>query len=257
MQQAETSLAELLDRTAQPVSFVVSTGLGSPPGVSRLQTIRDRFPGLGFKVDLSEEWTADTVRTLAEFGGIDTVDFKAHYGTSSDGGTFTGPPPNVDQYCWIAEGLPDAWLEDPAWSGPAWEVLQPHRDRVTWDAVLHSLADLAQLPSGPNCVNIKPSRFGFVSELMRTYEYCLNRGLRMYGGGQFELGPGRGQLQRLANLFHPDGSNDVAPRGFNEADLDPGLPGSQLRLPPAALGFRWDKFATRAGIPWSHSPSTG
>ena len=29
----------------------------------------------------------------------------------------------------------------------------------------------------------------------------------------FELGPGRGQLQYLASLFHPDGPNDLAPPG--------------------------------------------
>ena len=35
----------------------------------------------------------------------------------------------------------------------------------------------------------------------------------MYGGGQFELGVGRGQIQYLASLFHPDSPNDVAPAG--------------------------------------------
>ena len=61
----------------------------------------------------------------------------------------------------------------------------------------------------------------------------------MYGGGQFELGPGRGQIQYLASLFHADGPNDVAPSGFNDPDVLDGLPTSPLEPQPSAVGFRW------------------
>ncbi len=45
-----------------------------------------------------------------------------------------------------------------------------------------------------------------------------------YGGGQYELGAGRGQIQLLAALFHPDGPNDIAPGGYDALDPEPGLP---------------------------------
>jgi hypothetical protein len=61
----------------------------------------------------------------------------------------------------------------------------------------------------------------------------------MYGGGQFELGPGRGQVQYLASLFHPDAPNDVAPSAFNDQDLRAGLPASPLAPAPAETGFGW------------------
>ena len=54
-------------------------------------------------------------------------------------------------------------------------------------------------------------------------ELCEARGIAIYGGGQFELGPGRGQIQHLASLFHPDGPNDVAPKAYN-FEPKPGLP---------------------------------
>ena len=60
-------------------------------------------------------------------------------------------------------------------------------------------------------VNLKPSRIGGLKKLCDTYDYCDARGIGAYGGGQFELGPGRGQAQYLASLFHPDTPNDLAP----------------------------------------------
>ena len=36
-----------------------------------------------------------------------------------------------------------------------------------------------------------------------------------YGGGQYELGVGRGQIQYLAAIFHPDAPNDIAPAGYD------------------------------------------
>jgi hypothetical protein len=60
----------------------------------------------------------------------------------------------------------------------------------------------------------------------------------MYGGGQFELGPGRGQIQLLASIFHPDGSNDVAPGGYNAVEPAPGLEESPLDPQPEPAGFR-------------------
>ena len=64
----------------------------------------------------------------------------------------------------------------------------------------------------PKMVNVKPSRFGPIRNLFAAYDYCDERGIGAYGGGQTELGQGRGQIQYLASIFHPDTPNDVAPR---------------------------------------------
>jgi hypothetical protein len=52
----------------------------------------------------------------------------------------------------------------------------------------------------------------------------------MYGGGQFELGPGRGHIQTLASLFYADAPNDVAPSEYNEGMARAGLPQSPLSV---------------------------
>ena len=110
---------------------------------------------------------------------------------------------------------------------------------MTWDAIIHSVEDIEGLTWKPRSINIKPSRFGRIERLFDTYDYCEANGISPYGGGQFELGPGRGQIQYLASLFHPDSPNDVAPREFNTEEPRPGLPAPPLDPAPEPTGFRW------------------
>ena len=127
----------------------------------------------------------------------------------------------------MIDGLPEAWLEDPALTPETDAVLEPYRDRVTWDALIHSVDDIVALRWPPKTVNVKPSRFGSVERLFAAYDYCAASGIGAYGGGQFELGAGRDHIQLLAALFHPETPNDVAPGAFN-IDPSPGLPASPL-----------------------------
>ena len=234
LRQAGTTLAGVLGIEMRPLTFVISTGLGDPATTEPLRTRLEQYPWMRFKLDLNETWTAELAAELAEMGVVDCLDLKGLYH-----GDFTGPPPNAEQYRFCAETVTGAWIEDPFLNEETRAALAGHEDRITWDANIHSVADIASLPFEPRCINIKPSRFGFLSELMRTYEYCDGRGVRMYGGGQFEVGVGRGQAQYLASLFHHDGSNDIAPLPYNEHELAAGLPTSPLAPAPAATGFRW------------------
>ena len=90
-------------------------------------------------------------------------------------------------------------------------------------------------------VNVKPSRAGGLRSLLDTYDWCAERGITAYGGGQWELGCGRGQIQYLASLFHPDAPNDVAPSGYN----DPSVPGGAAGEPAQPRAVRRLAFAGR------------
>ena len=169
---------------------------------------------------------------LRRSGLVDVVDLKGLYE-----GDWVDATPSARLYGLVAEGLPDVWLEDPRLNEETEPVLAPHRDRITWDAALHSPDDVDALPYPPRCLNSKPSRFETVRRLFDFYDVCEERGIAIYGGGQFELGPGRSQIQHLASLFHPDGPNDVAPSAYNFAPAE-GLPRSPLPPPSGAPGFR-------------------
>jgi hypothetical protein len=242
LQQAGRSLAEALDREPRPVSFVVSLRLGEPPTIEPVRRILARYSRMRFKLDPTSSWTEPLIAELIETGAVDSLDFKGAYK-----GTPVDQPPDPLLYARVAVGFPEAWLEDPALSEETTPVLQPHRHRITWDAPIHSVADITGLPFTPRMLNFKPSRFGTWRNLLDAYDHCEKAGIRIYGGGQFELGPGRGQIQYLASLFHPDAPNDVAPGGFNSADPPPGLPTSPLRPQPARTGFRWGEWAERSG----------
>jgi hypothetical protein len=90
-------------------------------------------------------------------------------------------------------------------------------------------------------VNIKPSRFGPLRSLFDAYDYLDERGIRAYGGGQWELSHGRGHIQYLASLFHPDTPNDVAPIQYGYHEVPEGLPSSPLKPELAPAGFRWSE----------------
>jgi hypothetical protein len=225
LRQAGMPFHEAFGREPRPVTFVVSTRQG-------IDEWRALYPGLRFKVDAEEDWTDEVVAELAATGAIVTVDLKGHYR-----GTIVDLEPDPALYRRVAEGFPDAYVEDP-WLTPATdEALRPHRDRITWDAPIHSLADVEALPFPPRMLNSKPSRFGSLRRLLDFYDFCAGRGIGLYGGGQFELGVGRGQIQLLASLVHPDTPNDVAPAIFNTGGPRRGLPESPLAIEPAPAGF--------------------
>jgi L-alanine-DL-glutamate epimerase-like enolase superfamily enzyme len=234
LRQAGISLQEALRREARPLSFVVSLRLGEPATTAPLRTRLDRDPGLRFKLDPTPSWDDALVAELVETGAVDTVDLKGLYK-----GSVVDNPADPALYRLVAEGFPDAWIEDPAITEETWPVLEPYQDRITWDGNIHSVEDIVSLPFPPHMVNVKPSRLGGLRPLFKAYEYCEDRGIAMYGGGQFELGVGRGQIQYLAAIFHPDGPNDVAPGGYNDVEPPAGLPTSPLPVAASATGFRW------------------
>jgi L-alanine-DL-glutamate epimerase-like enolase superfamily enzyme len=237
LRQAGTSLQAILGREPRPVTFVCSLRLNDPeeaPDVGRVTERLERYPTLRFKLDPTPDWDEHVIKALIDSGSVDSFDFKGLYE-----GTVVDAPADPIFYRLIAETFPDAWLEDPKLTPETDEALRPHRDRITWDANIHGVGDVDALPFPPRMVNVKPSRFGPLRELFRMYDTCAERGIGMYGGGQFELGPGRGHIQLLASIFHPDTPNDVAPSGYNLAPPPDGLPASPLPVAAHETGLRW------------------
>jgi hypothetical protein len=240
LRQAGRSLADVLDREPRPVNFVVSMrlampGSDEPETAERVLRMLERYPGTRFKLDPTNTWTQELVDELVATGAVDSLDLKGFY---------KGTPVDVDTdpelYRMIVESFPDAWIEDPDVNDETRPILEPHKERITWDAPIHSVADIEERPWPPRMVNIKPSRFGPLRSLCAAYDWCDQHGVGAYGGGQFELGVGRGHIQYLASLFHPDTPNDTAPGGYNLPDFPEALPTSPLAPRIAPTGFRWE-----------------
>jgi len=225
LRQAGTSLGEALVREYRPVRFVVSTRLDP----------RDWLavdPGLEFKLDPVSEWDRAHMEALAATGRVRVLDLKAFYE-----GTGVDQPPDARLYRDVAELFPDAIVEDAALTSETREALRAAESRLSWDAPIHSVADVEALTIPARYLNVKPSRFGTLRRLLDCLDYCCARGITAYGGGQFELGAGRDQIQALASLFYPDAPNDVAPSAYNAPEPVPGLARSPLTLPQRPAGF--------------------
>ncbi len=221
--------------SARPGSGASAT-TSSARAPSRCEKRLAKHPELRFKLDPENDWDPELIAEIRELAGVDVLDLK---------GLYRGTPVDVETdpklYEAVAEAFPDAYLEDPDVNAETRPVLEPRRDRVTWDAPLHSVADIEGLEWKPRAINSKPSRFGSLRELLAVYEHCQREGIAIYGGGQGEQDVGRGQIEYLASLFHPDTPNDVAPSGYNDPSVPDGLPDSPMEPAPAATGFRWDE----------------
>lgn len=230
LQQNELTLPAALGREPRALSFVVSTGLTDfSPIAERLALHRE----LRFKLDAVPDWDTELCAKLAATRAVDVVDFKGAYK-----GTVVDTPVDLALYERVLDAFgPEVLVEDPHDVPEVIELLRTRGARVSWDAPIHSPSDLGAMPLAPSALNVKPSRVGTLRHLLELYELCEARGLPMYGGGQFELGVGRVQIQELAALFHPDGPNDVAPRGYHQLASDEPRPPSPLALSLDEPGF--------------------
>jgi len=243
LRQADTHLGAVLDRSADPVRFVVSTRLD--PIEETDETERRESPSMApierwlavdhdleFKLDPTTAWDDGLVADLAGTDAVRILDLKGQYE-----GAGVATPPDPALYRRIVEGFPDAILEDPSLTDETRPIVEPHRERLSWDYPITDVESVEALPFEPTWLNCKPSRFGTIESLFDFLEYCEDNGVDLYGGGQFELGVGRDQIQALASLFYPNGPNDVAPRGYNDPEPQEGLASSPLSPPAEPVGF--------------------
>ena len=251
LRQNGLSFEQAVGREARPVNFVASIRLGEPPSLRELHGLLRQNTGLRLKLDATPGWDDPFVAELAALDRVDVIDFKGAYRNLS---VATEPEPGL--YRRVIEGLPGAWIEDPASTPNIDDLLERHQHRISWDEPIHSIADVERLPRRPRMLNVKPARFGSLRALLDTYDYCDAHGIGVYGGGMFEQGPGRGQLQYLASLFHPSAPNDIAPLEYNLQVAPIHLPQAPLAPDPAPTGFRWGIYDRRRSVREPAGPAT-
>jgi hypothetical protein len=236
LRQAGIPLPTALRREPRPMRYVASTRLGEPPSLAPVHKRLSLDPTLRFKLDATSSWNEEIFAALVATGAVDSIDLKGLYRDSP-----VDQPGDPVLYQRVLDAFPEAWIEDPDLSVPeAAAVLEDHHDRITWDANIHSVADIASLPFPPRMVNLKPSRIGSLREICATYDYCADHAIGAYSGGQTELGVGRGQAQYLSAIFHADAPNDLAPSEYNLPEPPAGLPSSPLTGEFSEPGFRWN-----------------
>ena len=130
LRQQGQSLGAALGREYRPLRFAVSTRLDIMPWLAV-------DPGLEFKLDPTPEWDAGTMKRIAATGRVRVLDFKAFY----EGSPVDNPPDPV-QYRAAAAAFPEAILEDPVLAGPARDALNGEEGRFSFDAPIHSWADV-------------------------------------------------------------------------------------------------------------------
>jgi len=231
LRQADATLGDVLDREGTDPDFVVSTRLEDDPG--RVDDLLAAVPSLGFKLDPNPEWSDDLVDSLAATDSVRVLDMKDQYDAD-----FTEENP-ASLYDRVIDAFPDAVIEDPVVTAATSELVEPERDRVSWDAPIHSIVDCEALPWEPTWLNVKPSRFGTLESVFDFLDWADAYDVSLYSGGQFELGVGRTQIQELAGLFYPDGPNDIAPAAYHDPGVPDDPPVPPIEIPEGRVGFGW------------------
>jgi len=233
LKQSGRTLASELDRTYEPMAFVVSPHLGDPPRIRPVNRFLDADSDIEFKIDVPDAPSDEFLSELSDTGAVRILDLKAQY--DSDIGVTADP----ELYRQLFETFPDALLEDPAITDTTRPVLEEYSDRVSWDAPITSVERIQDLPWEPTSLNIKPCRSGTLESLCRILEYALQHDVELYGGGMFELDAGRAHSQAIASLFYPNSPNDLAPPAYHTYRADRSYPSSPLEPPAKPTGIGW------------------
>jgi len=141
LRQNGLALQDAIGRVAKPVTFVVSTRIGDPASLAPVRALRNLDPSLHFKLDPTPSWDDDLLAELASLACVDVVDMKGHYRNTS-----VAMDSDPDLYRRVFELLPGAWIEDHAVADHTVELLERHRNRITWDEPIHSVDDIEALP---------------------------------------------------------------------------------------------------------------
>ena len=182
---------------------------------------RDRlevYPWLRFKLDGTPDWPGELIEQLVETGAIASIDFK---------GAYKGTPVDVDT---------DPALLPPHRRGAPGRLARgprPHRPRGRRRARAaprpHHLGRADPLRRRHRGARVPAARRSTSSRRASARSRrcspatttATRTGSRCTAAGRSELGVGRGQIQLLASLFHPDGVNDIAPVGLRLGRVPP------------------------------------
>lgn len=233
LKQSGQTLASVLDRTYEPVTFVASPSLGDPPSLRPVHRLLEAAPDLEFKIDVPDTPSDSLLSKLTATNAIRVLDLKGQYGPE------IGAPADPELYQQLFETFPDAIIEDPTITDETQGVLKAHPERISWDAPITSVESVQELPWKPTVINVKPCRFGTLKSLCRFLEYALKQDIELYGGGMFELDAGRAHIQALASLFYPHRHNDLAPPAYHWFEPGKSLPLNPLDPPGNSSGIGW------------------
>jgi L-alanine-DL-glutamate epimerase-like enolase superfamily enzyme len=170
LRQSGLSLAHAVGRSAAPVSFVVSTGLGEPASLEPLHELRRRNPSLRFKLDPTPSWGPALLAELAALDCVDVIDMKGRYDNVS-----VAMAADAELYRRVFQALPSAWIEDPAVAEETAELLESQRDRISWDEPIHT-PDAARAEPQALAVRQCPTAVRHLRPLRGARHRSLRRG---------------------------------------------------------------------------------
>ena len=215
------SLGEAVGRELRPLTFVVSMRSASRRRLDRLRGWLELYPSLRFKLDATSDWTDELVAELAALGCVDSIDFKGHYrGTVVDQGARSGALPARRR------GPSRRLARGPgARRTSTMPILEPRREQVTWDAIIHSVEDIEALPWPPRDREREAValRLGASSSSPPTTT-ARSAGSARTAAGSSSSASGRGHIQLPRGALPSGHAERRRAAAASTSDPRPGLP---------------------------------
>ena len=233
LRQAGRALHEVVEREPRPLTFVNSLGLGDPPSTDTIHRRLARYPDVHFKLDAAAAWTLAICEDLAATGAVDIVDFKGQYGMEIE-----DPEALATMYRHVIATFPDALLEDAHDLPEIAELIAPHAGRVSYDAPIHTVDDLATVPFSPSHDQhqaVPHRRAARAARALRPLRGRGHRDVRRRDGRERRRRAARSSCS--ARSTTPTGPTTRAEPVQPASDPPEGLPTSPLPPQPEATGF--------------------
>ena len=134
--------------------------------------------------------------------------------------------------------FPEAYLEDPDINDETRAVLEPHADRVTWDAPLHSLADVKEMAPQGDQLEALAVRLA-AGAARRSTSTASARGSRSTAAARARSSAAAARSSTWPRSFTPTRPTTSPPRATTTRRSRPGCRPARWTRRQSETGFRW------------------
>ena len=245
LRQAGLGFAAALGRESRPVRFCASPAGDPAPLLAQ-------YPELEVKIDAQADWTPADMARIAATDRVRVVDLKGHY--SGDWNRSPGRSRSAFSAA-VAEAFPDVVIEDPLLGRPMAPFVRAHAARMSFDAPVHSLADLLRAARDRLVQHQAVALRHGCGACWNASSTASATGSACTAAGSSSWAPAGARSRRSRRRSTRTAPTTWHPRGYNAASPADGLPAKPAPASPSGIGLGVTPVLASSGARESAEPA--